>query len=106
VPILPYRLVDHREITAAVERATRALTPDVVRIGYSIATDWTGDQSIFFRIILSDEAASKEKQLGEIAQSVESAILSEVNVDELGLQYYFNYRSQSEQASLNDRAWA
>ena len=105
VPIVPRGLVNQRDIASGVKRAEQALAPVVVRIRYSIGPDWTGDQSIFFRIILSD-AASRPERLRKIVQRIESRILREVKAEELGLQTYFNFRSLSEQAELKEPSWA
>ena len=104
MPIVPSGLVKQRELASSVKRAEQALTPEVVCIRYSIGPDWTGDRSIFFRIILSD-AASRPERLRKIAQRVENRILREVKAEDLGLQTYFNFRSLSEQAELKDPAW-
>ena len=101
---MPSGLVKQRELASGVKRAEQALAPDVVRIRYSVGTDWTGEQSIFFRIILSD-AVSRLERLRKIAQRVESKLLKEVKAEDLGLQTYFNFRSLSEQAELKDPAW-
>ncbi len=82
-----------------------ALAPDVVRIRYSVGSDWTGDPSIFFRIVLSDDA-SRNAQLSETAERVALTIRNEVDVEQLGLHSYFNFRTLSEQAELQEPAWA
>ena len=96
--------MDRERIKAGVERARRALLPDVVRIMYGSALDSTGEQSLFFRIILSDKASSPQS-LPETTQRVRARILSEIHAHELDLQTYFNFRSQSEQAKLREPAW-
>jgi len=58
-------------INAAVSEVVRLLAPDVVHIRYEIAPDWSGDWAIFFRVVLSDEAASKTR-LRETAAKVVS----------------------------------
>jgi hypothetical protein len=98
-------LVKREEIVAAVERAARALAPDVVRVQYRFGEDWTGDPSIYFGIILSDPAASQEGRLGEISRRIEATLEDAVNVEELGLQSYSRFRSESEQAKLKDQNW-
>ena len=105
MPIVPSLYVHQSRITPAVDRALRALAPDVVRIRYSLSEDWIGEPAIFFRIVLSDDA-SREARLREIAPAVSSTVLQEVNPEELGLQYYFNFRSVSEQAHLKEESWA
>jgi hypothetical protein len=104
VPIVPRGLVDQVKIKNGVQRAKRALSPDVIRIVYSLAEDWTGQHSLFFRVILSDKASAPHR-LPETTQRVSSRILTEIHVHELGLQTYFNFRSESEQAKLREPAW-
>jgi hypothetical protein len=64
MPMVPRGLVDQTEIKAGLARAERAL-PDVVRILYSFTLDWTGDESLFFRVVISDGAAAPKRQLPE-----------------------------------------
>jgi hypothetical protein len=102
---VPKGFVNQGQIDAGVQRAMQALRPEVVRIRYSLRDDWTGEASVFFRVVLSDEA-SREAQLREVTQRVERTILDEVQPQELGLQWYFNFRSLSEQEELQEPAWA
>jgi hypothetical protein len=104
VQIAPRGLVDQSKITAGVRRAERALAPEVVHIRHTFALDWTGEQSLFFRILLSD-AASAPSKLRQTTQRIEAKILAEIKADELGLLTYFNYRSNAEQAKLRDPIW-
>jgi hypothetical protein len=104
VPIVSRGLVDQGKIRSSVERAERALQPNVVRIMYEFTLDWTGEQSLFFRVIISDAAAAPNK-LRETTQRITRKILAEIRADELGFQTYFNFRSQAEQAKLRDPSW-
>jgi hypothetical protein len=97
--------VNQQQIADGVQRAARALAHSVVRIRYDFGPDWTGDPSIFFRIILTDDAAKKPK-LNEIANAISLILTREVKADEQGLHAYFNFRSASEQAELKEPAWA
>lgn len=103
--IVPSGLVNQQEIAEAVRRAEEALRPDVVLIRYSFGEDWTGDPSIFIRVLLSDEAA-KRKGLQEVASRVSSKLSRELDADRYGLHAYMNFRSKSEQDMLKDPAWA
>jgi hypothetical protein len=105
VPIVPRAFINHTEVDAAVQRAAEALARTVVRIRYDFASDWTGDPSIFFRIVLTDEAAKRPK-LNETANAIALILTREVKPEEHGLHTYFNYRSAAEQAKLKERAWA
>lgn len=80
--------------------------PDVVRIRYSLKEDWTGDPSIFFRVVLSDEASHPDR-LSESTGRVQTEVLRQVNPLDIGLLYYFNYRSLSEtrQRQFQDPDW-
>ena len=104
VPIVPRGLVDQSKIRAGVQRAERALPPDVIRIMYSFGEDVQGNVSLFFRIILSD-AASAPNRLRQTTQRITSEVLTEIKAEELGLQTYFNFRSRSEQATLKEPSW-
>lgn len=104
-PPLPSEWINQAQIASSVKRAEEALAPEVVRIRYSFGSDWTGDPSIFFRIVLSDDASQKT-QLSEIAERVARTIVNEVKGERLGLHSYFNFRSLSEQAELKEPAWA
>lgn len=105
VGYVPRDFVNRQEIEAGVQRAAQDLFPAVVRIRYDFGSDWTGDPSIFFRVVLADEFASKPK-LSDIAQRIALRLMNEVKTDEQGLHAYFNYRSQSEQSQLSEPAWA
>ncbi|MEZ5401806.1 MAG: hypothetical protein R2729_19185 [Bryobacteraceae bacterium] len=95
----------HQErIAQGVANATTALAADVARIRYELGEDWSGGGAVFFRVLLKD-SASKRSHLREVARRVVSKISSEVQPGELGLQAYFNFRSESEQARLNEEAW-
>lgn len=103
--IVPKVFIDQKEVDAAVQRAANALAQTVVRIRYDLGSDWTADPSIFFRIVLTDEAA-KEPKLNDIANAIAVILIREVKPEEHGLHSYFNFRSAAEQAQLKDPAWA
>jgi len=103
--IIPMRAAKEKEIAAAVKRAERKLKPDVVRIRFNLGFDWTGDASVFFRIVLSDDATRGER-LHQNIQRARETLRNEFDSDELGLMPYFNYRSLSEQDEMKEPAWA
>ena len=102
---VPRVWVNPAQIAKALKRAERALSPDVVRIRYTLRDDSTGEPSIFFKVVLSDDAASKISKLGEIAERIQFTVDDKVKPDELGLNSYFNFRSLSEQNEINEPAW-
>ena len=97
--------VHQQRITDGVVRASESLAPAVLHIRYDFGEDWSGAPAIFFRVVLSDQA-SKRAHLREVARRVTATVFNEVQPDELGLQVYFNFRSASEQAKLQEEAWA
>jgi hypothetical protein len=97
-------LIDRAKLKAGVRRAERALAPDVVRIMYSFAEDWTGEVSLYFRILISD-AASAPNRLRETTERITAKVLRETKAEDLGLQTYFSFRSKSEQETLREPFW-
>jgi hypothetical protein len=93
-----------RQINAAVRAVRRELSPWVRHIRYEIAQDWSGQWAIFFRVLLTDEA-SNEHNLREVATRVVSRMSEKLDLPSLGLFPYFDFRSESEQAKLNEPAW-
>ncbi len=65
---LPSAITKQSEIQAAIDQVERSLSPDVVRIRYEIGEDWSGQWALFFRIVLSDDAA--RRRLREVAGKV------------------------------------
>jgi hypothetical protein len=89
------------QINAAI-RAVMAEESSYVRyIRYSFDQDWTGEWAVFFRVVLSDEAASRTRR-NEIISRVISQITDELDLPNLGMMPHFNFRTESEQAELND----
>ncbi len=101
----PRIYIGPEQIEPGVQRAVESLAPDVVRIRFSLDEDWTGDPSVFFRVVLSDEV-SREAVLGKTTRRIVDQIRKEVRPDELGLNSHFNFRSFSEEEDAPDPAWA
>src|SRR5437667_1226187 len=101
---LPSAVTKQAEIQAAIREVERALAPDVVRIRYDIGEDWSGQWAIFFRIVLTDDAA--RRRLRDIANKVVWGLARQLDFPEMGVFPYHNFRSASEQAELREEAWA
>jgi hypothetical protein len=93
------------EINAAVTDVVNELSPSVRKIRFDIDQDWSGQWAIFFRVLLSDDA-SQPKNLREIAPRVVWRMSERLDLGEFGLFPYFNFRSEAEQALVNEPAWA
>jgi hypothetical protein len=102
--IVPVELRKDAKINAAVRTVLSEVSPWVRHIRYSIGKDWSDDWAIFFRVVLSDDAAYRH--LRDISSRVTSRITDELDLPNLGMFPYFDFRSESEQAELNDPEWA
>ncbi len=106
VVIVPRAFAQEGQFDAAVAEVERQLHPSVVRIRYTLGHDWAGDPAVFFRIILSDDASKRDRLLSA-ANDVSAAIEQRIEpLEQWGVLPYFSFRSQSEQAQLNEPAWA
>jgi hypothetical protein len=101
---LPSAVTKQAEIDAAIERVQRSIGPDVVRIRYEVAEDWSNQWAIFFRIVLTDDAA--RRRLRDVATKVVWGLAQELDFPSMGVFPYHNFRSESEQATLQEPAWA
>jgi len=84
--------------------AERSLVPDVAHIRYEIGEDWSGQWAIFFRVVLSDDAA--KRRLRDVATKVVWGLARQLDFPSMGVFLYHNFRSVSEQEALQEPAWA
>ena len=77
----------------------------MIRIRYGFGEDWIGDPSIFFRVVLSDDAASQISRLGEIVRRIEEGSARKSTPSSMDCSTT-SYRSQAEEAELKEPAWA
>ena len=98
-------LVNDARIARQVAAVARKFARDVVRIRFHIGEDWTGDPSIFLRILLKDKATTDDR-LGVVTRRVEDALRDKLQPRDMGLIAYFDFRAESEQAELKDPDWA
>jgi len=96
--IMPAAVTRQSEIQQGLAEVQQGLKPDVVFIHYDIRPDWDGDRAIYFRILLTDEAA--EQRLNEIATNVVRRLANRFDFLALGLIPYHKFSSVSEQAAV------
>lgn len=87
---------------AAVAVIVESLKPELVGLSYSFGEDFSGDDSIFFKCLLSDASVGR---LQAVAEKVHGRFTSHFDFPESGLHPYFNFRSESEQRKAKDRDW-
>ena len=102
--VIPAIFSNTPQLRADVRRAAQSLGADVVHFNFEIGSDVMGFDSIFFNIVLTDEA-SRPARLRFVTQHVAFALMNQLKTDENGVHAYFNFRSQSEVASIKDPAW-
>jgi hypothetical protein len=104
--ILPRAFVEQEKFASAVTEVERALQPQVLRVRYDFGDDWSGEPAVFFRIVLADAATTRD-QLLKVTTHVSSTLEQRIEpLEQWGVLPYFNFRGQSEQALMQDEAWA
>ena len=105
--VTPTGFIHQAQLAEAVAWAERVLAPlGVIRIRHTVGEDWSGEPAVYFRVLLSD-AASDPARLRDVTRNIEAVIDREVDpLNAWGLFAYFNFRSQSEQAVIQEPAWA
>jgi hypothetical protein len=91
-------------MNAQLQRIVDALSPSVVHIRYTVGEDWGGDPAVFFRVVLTDQAAWPDNLRG-VARRVEGLMQLVMELEYPRHHAHFNYRSQSEQNQLKDPEW-
>lgn len=100
---LPTSVEKQPQINAVVAEVVNDLSPAVRYIRYDIGQDWSGNWAIFFRVLLSDEAV--RTSLRDVVTRVVWRTSDRLDIPNLGLFPYFDFRSESEQAKLPEPAW-
>lgn len=101
---LPSAVTKQAEIDAAIQRVQQSIGPDVVRVRYEIGEDWSGQWAIFLRVVLTDDAA--RRRLRDVAARIVRGLAEQLHFPAMGVDPYHNFRSESEQAALQEPAWA
>ena len=106
VVIFPKGFVEPSQLAAAIADVEQMLAPDVVRIRHTIGSDWSGEPALFLRVILSD-SASRPDRLHQVRSRVSAVISRQLDpLNKWGLFPYLKFRSQSEQAVLQEATWS
>ena len=90
---LPSAITKQAEIDAAITCVEQSIGHEVVRIRYEIGEDWSGQWAIFFRIVLTDDAA--RHRLRDVANRVVWGLAQQLDFPGMGVFPYHNFRSVS-----------
>jgi hypothetical protein len=101
---VPTGAVHRAQINQAAAQVERELAPRVRYIRYTVGPDWSGQWAVFLKVILADEV-STGNALRDITTQVVWRMSELLNLPHLGLFPYFDFRSESEQAALNEPGW-
>jgi hypothetical protein len=102
--LMPPAIAQEDKIEAEVRAVEAALKPDVIHVRHEIAEDWSGRPAIYFRVVLSDDAAAN--RLRKVAIELERRLAERLDFAALGVFTYHHFRSESEQAELREESWA
>ena len=95
--LMPTAFVNQQEIKSAIQHAKYMFREEIDHINYNLGENWAGDPSIFFRIVMRDEAFQND-HLAKLTFRISKALMKEAKTGECGLIPYFDFRSVSEQA--------
>ena len=89
-------LVHQGEIRDRVKQLEElfAADPDVARIDHRFGEDWSGDESLFFEVVL--DKAPTPATIRRLSEQIPAALLTVVRSEELGLHSYLNFVSKPE----------
>ena len=104
MPFVPTAFVHQGALNSAIRTVESSFASQVVHIRHSFGEDSSGAPSVFFRILVRDEAAPIV-HLREFAHRISIALMDAARTDENGLHAYFDFRSVSEQARLHEPDW-
>jgi hypothetical protein len=94
----PAGLVFQNQLQSEVQGVLGKLGPEVVQAGVELKDDFTGDPSLYFHVVLTDEAAAKS--LGEVGLRISSKVRAELQpMEKWGLFAYFRFFSETEMRS-------
>jgi hypothetical protein len=101
--------INTTEVEKAVDEFLKTLGPEVVRVRYNIGEDWMGDPALHFRIVLADSSVDLKSldKVGKVTGQIRRPFFEKLqSLGNWGLFPYINFRTESEQAQLNDPKWA
>jgi len=83
-----------------------ALPPQVLSVTPTLGTDWDGESAVFFQVVLADNSVPRP-QLLAFTRQISRAIVHEIRpLEEWDVLPYFDFLTQSEQASMKEPASA
>jgi hypothetical protein len=99
---IPKAFAQQAQFFASVDQAASALPGNVVvSITPTLGTDFDGESAVFFQVVLTD--GPPRAQLLNLTRQISQDIVQQVQpLEEWGVLPYFNFRTQSEQARIEE----
>lgn len=82
------------------------LPPQVLSVTPTLGTDWDGEPSVFFQIVIEDDSVPRPELLAFTKQIRHAIVWQILPLEEWGVLPYFSFLTQSEYASMNEPALA
>ncbi len=101
---VPSAFVQQTQFEAEIQRTAVNLAPAVLRVIPPLGNDWSGEPAVFFMVILEDAASSPDRLLPEANQASRAIVQQVQPLERWDVLPYFNFRSQSEHAQLEQPA--
>ena len=103
---VPTAIAHQAQFEVTVAQAAQLLPSYVLSVTPTLGSDWSGEPAVFFMVILSD-TASRRDQLFKVTNEVSNAIVRQVQpLERWGVLPYFNFRSHTEQATIDRKSVA
>lgn len=104
--VLPSGFVHQSQLDSEIRNAIHKLGPEAVHVTYRVGADSTGEPSLYFRVVIDDDAA-REDLLLDTTGRISKLLLDELRpIENWGLHPYFNFRSFADHRRRNDPAWS
>jgi hypothetical protein len=103
--IAPLGQVNQQALAKLIAEAQATLGPQVEHLFWRIEEDHTGEPSLKFRIVLTDEGSRRET-LATTTGKIVQKLFDVVQPYDWGLRPYYTVRSASEHSRLIDPAWS
>jgi hypothetical protein len=96
--------VEQAQFRSAIARVQ--LPPQVVSVTPVLGKDWGGEPSVFFKVIIADDAVPRSELLA-LTKSISHAIVHRIRpLEEWGVLPYFDFLTQSDAARIPEPSWA
>lgn len=96
--------VEQAQFLSAIARVP--LPPQVVSVKPTLGNDWGGEPSVFFKIIVVDNAVPRPELLA-FTKRISQTIIQQIRpLEAWGVLPYFDFLTQADAARIHEPTWA